>query len=266
MFCPGIALEGTVTIRTVIADDESAARIRLRRLLSTQLEVTVVAEASNGFEAIEQIDELRPDLCFLDVEMPGINGFEVLRGLSPETPRPLSIFITGFHEYALEAFRAKAVAYLLKPVDPAELKEMTERAGQLLRSNETSERHARRVDALLKEQAAPLKQIVARKANRIFLIPPEQVVFFYMDEGIVRAKCQDDSYWVNYQLKDLEAALESEGFFRARRSVLVNLAAVKEIRPDSGGSFVLLMSDTKSTQIEVSERQGRVLRSRVPGL
>jgi DNA-binding LytR/AlgR family response regulator len=259
-------VEKVMQIRVVIADDEAAARLRLRRLLTTHPEIEIVAEASNGLEAIDCIDKHRPDLCFLDVEMPGLNGFEVLKGLSPETPRPLSIFITGFHEYALEAFRARAVAYLLKPIEAADLSEMIDRAGKLLRGSEPREREERNVGLLLKDQAAPIRQIVARKANRIFLIPPDDVHFFFMDGGIVRARCTEETYWVNYQLRELEEALEARGFFRARRSVLANLSSVKEIRSDTGGGYVLVMDDSKGTEIEVSERQTRALRTRMPGL
>lgn len=253
-------------IRVLIADDEAAARLRLRRLLTARPAIEIVAEASNGFEAIDCIDKHRPDLCFLDVEMPGLNGFEVLRGLSPETPRPLSIFITGFHEYALEAFRARAIAYLLKPIEAADLSEMIDRAGKLLRGSEPREREERNVGLLLKDQATPIRQIVARKANRIFLIPPDEVHFFFMDSGILRVRCTEETYWVNYQLRELEEALEARGFFRARRSVLANLSSVKEIRSDTGGGFVLVMADSKGTEIEVSERQTRALRTRIPGL
>jgi len=104
-------------IRTFLADDESAARLRLRRLLDRYPQVTIIGEATNGIEAVEAIERLHPELLFLDIQMPGLSGFEVLKGLSKDIPRPLTIFVTGFHEHALEAFRARAIAYLLKPID-----------------------------------------------------------------------------------------------------------------------------------------------------
>src|SRR5579863_3642904 len=122
-------------IRALIADDESAARARLRRLLDHHPELRIIGEAENGIDALRGIERLRPELLFLDVEMPGLNGFEVLKGLSTDAPRPLTIFITGFHEYALEAFRERAIAYLLKPIEEEHLREMVTRAATLIRSD-----------------------------------------------------------------------------------------------------------------------------------
>jgi DNA-binding LytR/AlgR family response regulator len=253
-------------IRAFLADDEQAARLRLRRLLDRHPQIQIVGEAANGIEAVEAIEHLLPDLLFLDIQMPGLSGFEVLKGLSKDIPRPLTIFVTGFHEHALEAFRARAIAYLLKPVEEDHLQEMIERAGRLLASFPSREEEDRNVNRLLGENLPPMDQIVARKANRVFLLDPADALLFYMDSGIVRVRVENDTYWVNYQLGELEQVLASRGFFRARRSSLVNLKRVKEIRSDPRSSFVLVMGDVKNTEVEVSERQGRALRARIPGL
>ena len=253
-------------IRALLADDEQAARLRLRRLLDDLPSIEIIGEASNGIEALETIERLKPQLLFLDIQMPGLSGFEVLKSLSKDIPRPLTIFITGFHEHALEAFRARAIAYLLKPIEEDHLKEMVERAGHLLASTSSREEEDRNVNRLLEDDPLPLEQIVARKANRVFLLDPTEALFFYMDGGIVRVRVENDTFWVNYQLGELEQALSSRGFFRARRSSLVNLKRVKEIRSDPRSSFVLVMRDAKNTEVEVSERQGRMLRARIPGL
>lgn len=253
-------------IRSFLADDEQAARLRLRRLLDDLPQIEIIGEATNGIEAVEAIERLQPQLLFLDIQMPGLGGFEVLKSLSKDTPRPLTIFVTGFHEHALEAFRARAIAYLLKPIEEDHLREMVERAGHLLLSKPSREEEDRNVDHLLEDDFPPMEQIVARKANRVFLLDPTEALFFYMDGGIVRMRVANDTYWVNYQLGELEQALSSRGFFRARRSSLVNLKRVKEIRSDPRSSFVLVMGDAKNTEVEVSERQGRMLRARIPGL
>jgi DNA-binding LytR/AlgR family response regulator len=253
-------------IRSLLADDEQAARVRLRRLLDDIPQIEVIGEATNGIEAVEAIERLQPQLLFLDIQMPGLSGFEVLKSLSKDTPRPLTMFVTGFHEHALEAFRARAIAYLLKPIEEDHLREMVERAGQLLVSSPSREEEERNVSGLLRDNLPPMEQIVARKANRVFLLDPTEALFFYMDGGIVRVRVENDTYWVNYQLGELEQALASRGFFRARRSSLVNLKRVKEIRSDPRSSFVLVMRDAKNTEVEVSERQGRMLRARIPGL
>src|SRR5271156_36544 len=162
-------MERTMQIQALIADDEPAARARLRRLLGHYPEIRIMGEAENGIDALESIEQLRPELLFLDVEMPGLNGFEVLQGLSPDVPRPLTIFITGFHEYALEAFRARAIAYLLKPIEEDHLEEMIERAGRLLGSSPSREEENRNVNHLLGDELPSMEQIVVRKANRVFL-------------------------------------------------------------------------------------------------
>jgi two-component system, LytTR family, response regulator len=253
-------------MRAFLADDERAARARLRRLLDRHPQIEIIGEATNGLEAVEAIERLRPELLFLDVQMPGLSGFEVLQGLSKDIPRPLTIFVTGFHEHALEAFRARAIAYLLKPIEEDHLQEMIERARRLLDSEPSREQEHQNVDRLLGEELPPMEQIVVRKANRVFLLDPEEALFFYMDSGIVRVRVENDTYWVNYQLGELEQALVSRGFFRARRSSLVNLKRVKEVRSDPRSSFVLVMGDARNTEVEVSERQGRALRARIPGL
>lgn len=253
-------------IRSFLADDEQAARLRLRRLLDDLPQIEIIGEATNGIEAVEAIERLQPQLLFLDIQMPGLSGFEVLKSLSKNIPRPLTIFITGFHEHALEAFRARAIAYLLKPIEEDHLREMVERVGHLLASISSREEEERNVSSLLRDDLPPMEQIVARKANRVFLLDPTEALFFYMDSGIVRVQVENDTYWVNYQLGELEEALVSRGFFRARRSTLVNLKRVKEIRSDPRSSFVLVMRDAKNTEVEVSERQGRMLRARIPGL
>jgi DNA-binding LytR/AlgR family response regulator len=253
-------------IRALIADDEPAARARLRRLLDQYHEIRIIAEAENGIDALQTIEQLRPELLFLDVEMPGLNGFEVLKGLSSDVPRPLTIFITGFHEYALEAFRERAIAYLLKPIEEEHLREMVLRAAALIQSDSSKRAEEEKVNRLLGNATHTMQQIVARKANRVFLINPADAVYFYMDSGILRMRVESDTYWVNYQLGELEEALEERGFFRAHRSSLVNLARIKELRMDPGSSIVLVMNDAKNSQIEVSERQARALRARIRGL
>ena len=124
------------SLRSLLIDDELNARTRLRRLLQSENRVEIVGEAKDGFEAVAEIERLRPDLIFLDIQMPGLDGFQVLRALPANLPSPLVIFVTGFHEHAMAAFNANAIAYLLKPVEAARLREMVERAWRLHHSSE----------------------------------------------------------------------------------------------------------------------------------
>jgi two-component system, LytTR family, response regulator len=257
-------------MRSLLIDDEAAARSRLARLLGEHPEVVVVGEAHDGLDAVTQIEALRPDLLFLDIEMPGLSGFEVLQAIPAAAPMPLVIFVTGYDQHALAAFEANALAYLLKPVEPERLAQAIERASRLhARPNEQDvERDTERANLLRAAHASPspLRHVVCRKRDRLTLVPPEQILWFEVKDGIVRARTAAESFWVNYQLVDLESALPEGLFFRARREALVNVTKIKEIKPYFRSGFLLVMADTANTEIVVSERQVRPLRERFPGL
>jgi two-component system LytT family response regulator len=253
-------------MRTIIADDEEPARSRLRRLLAAHSEIEIVGEARDGLEAIERIEEVRPDLLFLDIAMPGLTGFEVLQAAPPEVPLPLVIFVTGFDQHALAAFEANALAYLLKPVEAERLAQAVERALRLGAAAGDGQRERERVHRVAREAPKVLRQIVCRSQGRLLLMAPEQILWFEVQSGIVKARTETGSFWVNYQLAELEASLPVELFFRARREALVNVSRIKEIRPYFKSGFLLIMADAAATEIVVSERQARMFRQRIPGL
>lgn len=253
-------------MRCLVIDDELDARARLIRLLGAHPEVAVAAEAQDGLDAIEKIEQLRPDLLFLDIEMPGLNGFEVLRSIRSAIEIPLVIFTTGYDHHALAAFEANALAYLLKPIEPERLSFAIERSSKLCSLSGEREKERENILRATGETPTTLRKIVCRKNGRALLVPSEQILWFHVQDGIVHAMTAKDSYWVNYQLAELEAALPPHEFFRARREVLVNIAQIKEIKPYFKSSFLLIMSDAASTEIAVSERQARPLRLRLPGL
>lgn len=248
-------------MRSLIVDDEESARERLRRLLAAHPVIEIAGEARDGLEAVQQIEALVPDLLFLDIELPGLTGFEVLRSVPPQAPLPLVIFVTGYDQHALAAFEANALAYLLKPVEPERLAQAVDRACRLDRDRERE-----RLRRVAREAPKPLRQIVCRKRDRAVLLPPEQIFWFQVEDGIVRAHTAAETFWVNYQLGELEAGLPAEMFFRARREVLVNLNRIREIKPYFKSGFLLTMADGAATEIAVSERQAKPLRQRIPGL
>ena len=250
----------------MLIDDEPNARMRLRRLLKDDERVEVIGEAKDGLEAVTEIRRLRPDLVFLDVQMPGLDGFETLKALPADATLPLIIFVTGFHEHAMAAFDANAIAYLLKPIEPDRLREMVERAWRLHHFADDRAQASDQIHHFTASVPRNFRQIVARKLDRFLLLDPLEILYFYIDHGIVRARTSNDTVWVNYQLGDLEQGLSEFNFFRAHRASLVNLGRVKEIRPTARSAFILIMDDTASTQIEVSERQARALRAIIPGL
>jgi two-component system, LytTR family, response regulator len=240
--------------------------MRLRRMLKDEERVEVIGEAKDGLEAVTEIQRLRPDLVFLDVQMPGLDGFETLKALPAELALPLIIFVTGFHEHAMAAFEASAIAYLLKPIEPERLREMVERAWRLQYFAGDRAKTTDQIHHFTASVPRNFRQIVARKLDRFLLLDPVEILYFYIDQGIVRAHTDDGTVWVNYQLGDLEQGLSEFSFFRAHRASLVNLRRVKEIRPTSRSAFMLIMDDPVGTEIEVSERQARVLRVIIPGL
>ncbi len=249
----------------IIVDDEEAARSRLRRMLSAYGDLEIVGEARDGLEAVQAIEKLRPALVFLDIELPGLTGLEVLRSLPPGTAMPLVIFVTGYDQHALAAFEADALAYLLKPVETERLTQAVERARKLAGAGGDGER-AHIAEVARRTPGAPLRQIVCRKADRVVLMPPEQIFWFQVEDGIVKAHTAAGTFWVNYQLGELEAGLPGDLFFRARREVLVNISRIREIRPYFKSGFLLIMPDAAATEIVVSERQARGFRQRIPGL
>ena len=251
-------------MKCLIVDDEEPARARMRRLLAPYPDLEIAGEARDGLEAVRKIEELRPDLLFLDIELPGLAGFEVLHSL-PLDVTPLVIFVTGYDQHALAAFEANALAYLLKPVEPERLAQVIERARKLA-AGEDRVREGERLRKIADESARRLRQVVCRKRDRMVLVAPEQILWFQVENGIVKAHTADETFWVNAQLSELEAGLPAETFFRARREVLVNVARIKEIRPYFKSGFLLAMADAEGTEIVVSERQARLFRQRIPGL
>jgi two-component system, LytTR family, response regulator len=256
----------TPSLRSLLIDDEQASRLRLRRLLSNQPQVDIIGEAEDGLQAVQRIEQLCPDLIFLDIQMPGLDGFDVLRAIAPPQRLPLVIFVTGFDEHALRAFRSQALAYLLKPVEPEQLEATIERAWKIHSYRETHGEHEAKVRSLLQGATRGFDRIVGRKASRLLLLDPADICFFWMDAGIVRAQAVEENYWVNYALGDLEAALLERSYFRAHRSFLVNLNMVSEIRTTVRSNLQLVMKDRDHTGIDLSERQARALRARIPGL
>ncbi len=241
-------------------DDETSARSRLRKLIAAHPEIEIIGEAPDGVEAVAMIGQSRPDLVFLDVQMPGLTGFEALQALPKDAPLPLVIFATAYDQYAIEAFEVNAVSYLLKPINRERLAQAIERACKLASSESQSAEERQRVNRAINEAAPPLQQIVARRRDRFVLLRLNQICFFGVENGIVRAKTEDDSYWTDYQINDLEARLPDPPFFRAHRSVIVNLGKVKEIAPFLKSTYLLIMNDRQASEIQVSERQSKRLR------
>jgi DNA-binding LytR/AlgR family response regulator len=251
-------------IKTLIVDDEASARSRLRKLLGAHLDIELLGEASDGLAALAQIEQSRPDLIFLDVQMPGLSGFETLVAM-PSSSVPLVIFATAYDQYALAAFEANAVSYLLKPISRERLAQAIARARQLLLSETRTADEQSRIRHTAQAAAPPLTQIVGRRRDHFVLLRLAQVCCFLMEDGIVKVKTEAESYWTDYQLNTLETRLPDPPFFRASRQAIVNLRQVKEIIPAAKSTFRLVLNDREASELHVSERQSQKLRHMLQG-
>jgi DNA-binding LytR/AlgR family response regulator len=247
------------TIRIVVVDDEKLARERVKGFLAKLKDVELVGEAEDGKSAMQVIEVQQPDLIFLDVQMPGQDGFSVVKALKDP---PHVIFATAFDEYAIKAFEVEALDYLLKPFSQKRVAEAVERVRERIDAGE------KYLDVSAAQRAAePRKayavQIPVHTARKILVLPVDEILWFAVESRLVYAHVDGRAYMTNFTLRELEERLDPEIFFRAHKSRLVNLRQVKEITRWFGGRFRLVMKDGEASQVELSRVQARTLRARL---
>ncbi len=247
-------------IRTVVADDEPLARARLTTFLGSIDDVALVGEAQNGIEALRVIGETTPDLALLDVQMPGMDGFEVLGAL---TRPPHVIFATAHDDYALRAFDVEAVDYILKPVSQARVAEAVARVRSRIEQGAAPPALKALLARIGAETPTPVRQIPVQSGRRILVLPTDSILWFNIEYRLVYAHIDGRAYMTNYTLRQIEERVDSKTFFRAHKSVLVNLEHVREIVPTFGGRYRLVMRDAAGTQVPLSRSQTRILRARL---
>ena len=248
-------------IRALVVDDEKLARDRLIGFLGKVPGVEVVGQATNGVEAVESIAREKPDLVFLDVQMPGMDGFEVLKAIA--SPAPHIVFATAFDDYAIRAFEVEAVDYLLKPFARGRVEEAVGRVrARLERGNDGLD-----VEAVLKRleegRKEYLRQIPVHAGKRILLVSIDEVHWFGVEYRLVYAHTVERAFMTNFTLRELEDRLDPELFFRAHKASLVNMRQVKEIVPWFGGRYKLVMRDQAASEVALSRAQARELRARL---
>ncbi|HET9862010.1 MAG TPA: LytTR family DNA-binding domain-containing protein [Steroidobacteraceae bacterium] len=246
-------------ISALIADDEAAARSRLRRLLAPHSFELIEGDAADGVATLEAIRRHRPQVVFLDVQMPGLDGFEVVESLSADE-MPLIVFVTAYDAYALAAFEANAVAYLLKPVMEDRLRTVVARLEQLVRSPSEAARETAKSSAAAGAERRPLRHLLALQREGYLLIPLAEVCYFQVEDGVTHVKTAGASYRTHYAIGDLEARLPAPPFVRAHRSTVVNLDQVASVSPLFKGSLLLKIKDAQGSEIQVSERQAKHVR------
>jgi len=254
-----------MSLSAVIVDDEQLARDELAYLLKNAGEVNVVGQGKNGLEAVNLIKEHNPDLVFLDVQMPGLDGFGVIKKLlDRKVPLPKIVFATAFDQYAVKAFEVNAVDYLLKPFDKKRVAQSVQKARA---KQEADGLPAEKIEALVRMiegQRQPSSKILVKVTGRMLLIDQKDICYAWIEEGVItvvtsglagiegQSNCRT--------LEELLASLDSNLFWRAHRSYLVNINRIREVVPWFKSSYQLRMDDKKQSEIPVSRAQTKRLR------
>jgi two-component system LytT family response regulator/two-component system response regulator LytT len=249
-------------LSTVIVDDEQLAREELAYLLKGVEDVKILAEAHNGVEAVSLIREHAPDVVFLDVQMPGLDGFGVIKKLlDKRVPLPQIVFATAFDQYAVRAFEVNAVDYLLKPFDKKRVLQTLQKVRNRTRPSDSSEK----LDALVKMLEAKKPQgtakILVKSAGRMFLVDQRDVCLATIHEGVISIVTTTmEGHSTCRTLEELLEALDPKLFWRAHRSYLVNISRIREVVPWFKSSYQLKMADRSQTEVPVSRTQTKRLR------
>ncbi len=250
----------TTTITTVVVDDEQLACDELSYLLKDFPEIDVIATGSNGLQAVDLIRNLEPELVFLDVQMPGLDGTGVVRRLrEKDIDPPHFIFVTAHDHYAVEAFRLEATDYLLKPVDKGRLAETIDRVRRVIQEKKAP---AESVPAARPASVGPQRtKLLVRSQSRHFIVDANDLIYATIDDGLITLVTPNLEGHSTYRtIEDLQANLDRELFWRVHRSYLVNINRIKEVVPWFKSSYQLRMDDKKHTEIPVSRVQTRRLR------
>jgi two-component system response regulator LytT len=255
----------SMPINTVIIDDERPARDELAYLLKGFPEINLIAQGKNGLEAVALIKEHDPDLVFLDVQMPGLDGFGVIKRLVERKLRiPQIVFATAYDNYAIQAFEVSAVDYVLKPFDKARIARAVQRAKKMVEAHTSP---VERLENLVGQLSASppkspqLAKLLVKSQARMFLVDAQDMIYAAIQDGTITIFARDFEGVSNYRtIEELSASLDSDRFWRPHRSYLVNINHIKEVVPWFKSSFMLKMNDKRASEIPVSRAQTKRLR------
>lgn len=242
-------------IRVLIVDDEPVARRGLRNQLRKAGDIEIIGEAGNGRDAVDTIIQTRPDLVFLDVQMPLLDGFRVIETLAEDNLPPAIVFVTAFDEHAIRAFEINALDYLLKPVDPKRLLKTLQRAREQIRNTRNGDRDEK-IFALLRDlQSRPtdyLQRIVVKKNGRIIFLDVSEIEWVSSDGNYVQLHNRGKSHLLRETMDGLECKLDPREFIRIRRSTIVRTESIEELQPLFNGEYAVILKD--GTQLQSSRR------------
>lgn len=255
----------TATISTIIVDDEQLAADELSFLLREFPEIDVIAVGKNGLEAVQLIESLEPDLVFMDVQMPGLDGLSVIRKLrEKDVPLPYFILATAYDQYAVEAFALEAMDYLLKPVERDRLARTIERAQRAIVEKQKSAppEFVPAPGFGPSRSASQRTKLLVRAANRNFIVDANDMVLATINDGLITIVTTTVEGQSNYRtIEELQTNLDPETFWRVHRSYLVNINRIREVIPWFKSSYQLKMDDKKQTEVPVSRVQTKRLRT-----
>jgi two-component system LytT family response regulator len=249
-------------IRTLIVDDEPLARQNLRLLLKEDPEIEIIAECGSGQEAVKIIEAQSPDLLFLDIQMPEMNGFDVLERIDTNSI-PAIVFVTAFDQYALKAFEVHALDYLLKPFDDARFEKALRQAKTQIEQREINAL-SRKLFALLEDRNAPrteqpesrfLTRLMIKSASRVFFLKVDEIDWIGADDYYVKLHAGRKSHLLRETMNDMEARLDPSKFLRIHRSTIVNIDRIREMRPHFNGDYMVVLHDGTELKLSRSRRE-----------
>ena len=252
-----------MSLSVIIVDDEQLARDELSYLLRDMEDLEVIGQGKNGVEAVNLIKECSPDLVFLDVQMPGLDGFGVIKKLlEKKIPLPHIVFTTAFDQYAVKAFEVSALDYVLKPYEKKRIVQAVDKARKAQEAEPAPDEKLDNLVRLLEQQKPqPATKILLKANNRLFLVDQKEICFASIEDGVITVVSQNMEGQSNCRtLEELMSSLDANLFWRAHRSYLVNINRIKEVVPWFKSSYQIRMDDRKQTEIPVSRAQTRRLR------
>ena len=231
-----------MTIRTLIIDDESLARDRIKRLLRDEDGLHIIGECGNGSDAVKSITEMSPDLVFLDIQMPGKNGFEVIKSLNSKK-LPTIIFVTAYDQYALQAFDVHALDYLLKPFNRDRIKKAVSRAREHMEHRRLGDIDERlnSLIADLRGEKKYLDRLVVKSVGRVFFLKSDEIDWIEAAGNYVKLHVGRESHMIRETMNGIEAKLDPEKFLRIHRSTVVNIDRIKELHPMFSGDYAVIL-------------------------
>jgi two-component system, LytTR family, response regulator len=248
-------------LRALVVDDEQLARDELCFQLEQLGGVEIAGQAGNGVEAIDAIERLHPDVVFLDIQMPGLSGFEVARRVVTAGLRTHIVFVTAFDQYAVEAFEVNAIDYLLKPVEAPRLDQALQRARRRSDTEAPLNQHIEKFVRMVGDRQQRRGQIAVKVGERFLLVQTDDVIYASLNGDTISIVTGQVAGTSNYRtLDELQASLDPDVFWRVHRSHLVNINKIKEIVPWFSRNYILRMKDGKGTEIPVSRSQTKRLR------